>query len=499
MTLLHPLSTVVSMAAASEHVTRAVVFTLDPSPAQVRMLRNYLGAARFSFNWALGQVKNNLAVRAAERDTGVCEAALTPALSWSKYSLRKQFNTVKTDVAPWWSEVAKHCFDTGIGQAADALRNWSDARHGRRKGQVGFPRFRTKRRPMQAVSFVELNHQLSWLHESRHAVRLMLPQSLVQSKDPHVRAKAKLLVWVHTTQSTRRLYRLVEDGRASIQKVTYSYRGGRWQVSFQVRYLQTHAPKPRRHLGPVVGVDVGVKHLATLSRPVPGVTDEHGHVANPTVLHQQLRRLQKLDRKIARCQAGSNNRTGLLRRRARLHGRIAKTRRLHLHRLANTLAGGFDVVGVEDLNVKGMSHKKRRLGLQLGDAALGELRRVLTYKTADHGHHLVVVDRFYPSSKTCSGCGAVKAKLPLHVRTFDCDLCGMSLDRDTNAAHNIARKAARLHGSAVETDGDVAGLRPETRNAASRLHKTDPGNLAAAADPSGMETRAEPRDQLALV
>lgn len=243
---------------------------------------------------------------------------------------------------------------------------------------------------MQAVSFVELNHQLSWLHESRHAVRLMLPQNLVQSKDPHVRAKSKLLVWIHTVESTRRLYRLVEDGRASIQKVTFSYRGGRWQVSFQARYRQTHAPvpKPRRHLGPVVGVDVGVKHLATLSQPVPGVTDEHGHVANPKVLDQQLRRLQKLDRKIARCQAGANNRGKLQRRRARLHGQITKTRKLHLHRLANTLAGGFELIGVEDLNVKGMSHNKRGLGRQLADASLAELRRILTYKTVDHGHSL---------------------------------------------------------------------------------------------------------------
>jgi putative transposase len=137
MALSHPWCTVVPMTASSEHVTRAVVFTLDPSPAQERMLRNYLGAARFGFNWALGQVKDNLAVRAAERDAGVVEDNLTPALSWSKYSLRKQFNTVKADVAPWAGEVAKYCFDTGIGQAADALKNWSDARHGRRKGRWG--------------------------------------------------------------------------------------------------------------------------------------------------------------------------------------------------------------------------------------------------------------------------------------------------------------------------------------------------------------------------
>ncbi len=467
--------------AGGEYVTRAVRFTLDPTPAQQRMLRSYCGAARFGFNWALGRVKDNLAVRAVEREAGVDEDALTPSISWSKYSLRKQFNAEKADVAPWWSEVAKHCFDTGIIQAADALRNWSDAKHGRRRGHMGFPSFRSKRRPMQSVSFVELNHQLSWLNESRHAVRLMLPQALVQSKDQRVRAKARLLAWVHTVESTRRLYRLVEDGRATIQKVTFSHRGGRWHVSFQVRHRAAHAPtpKPGRKLGDVVGVDMGIKHLATVSQPVPGVSDDDGHVANPKVLAEQLRRLRRLDRRIARSQTGSKNRARLLQRRARLHGQIANTRALHLHALANTLAGGFDIVGIEDLNVKGMSHKKRRLGRHLADASLAELRRLLTYKTADHGHRLVVVDRFYPSSKTCSTCGAVKAKLPLHARTFDCEHCDAHVDRDVNAAHNIAREAVRLHGSTSHED--VAGLRPETVNADSRLCQTDQGDLAATA------------------
>ena len=94
--------------AGGEYVTRAVKFTLDPTPAQQRMLRSYCGAARFSFNWALGVVKANLAVRAAERVAGVAEDDLTPAVSWSKYSLRKQFNAEKADVAPWSAEVAKH-------------------------------------------------------------------------------------------------------------------------------------------------------------------------------------------------------------------------------------------------------------------------------------------------------------------------------------------------------------------------------------------------------
>jgi putative transposase len=286
------------------------------------------------------------------------------------------------------------------------------------------------------------------------------------------------------TTSTRRLCRLLEEGRATIQKVTVAKRGGRWQASVLVRY-KLHArpvPKARKRHGGTVGVDGGVKHLATLSRPVPGVTDEHGHVENPKVLDGQLRRLRRLDRALARCEKGSKNRRKLLDRRSRLHGRITKTRALHLHHLSNALAGGFAVVAIEDLNLAGMGNRKRHLGRALADASLGELRRQLTYKTTDHGSTLVTVGRFYPSSKTCSHCGLVKAKLALWERTYVCDnpRCAASLDRDVNAARNIAREAERLLEQRQE---DVAGLRPETRNAEPRPHKTIPahGGMAAVA------------------
>lgn len=138
------------------------------------------------------------------------------------------------------------------------------------------------------------------------------------------------------------------------------------------------------------------------------------------------------------------------------------------------------MVAIEDLKIKSMSHRRRHLGRALADVSLAELRRQLTYKTADHGHRLVVVGRFYPSSRTCSSCGAVKAKLAIHERTFDCDTCGIRLDRDVNAAYNIAAEALRLDGLQPSTIGGVAGLRPETGNADPRSHKSMQGDLLAA-------------------
>ena len=474
-----------------------MVFTLNTSPAEERLLWSYWGAARKAHNWVISLVKDNLAVRKAQRAAGVPEDRLTPALSWSARSLSKRWNEVKGAEAPWWPEVSMHAFRSGVISAAAALENWHGSKTGKRKGRrVEFPRFKSKRRSTPSVSFVEINHQLSWLHPDRHHVRLMLPQS---SPDPDLARRRHLVGWLHTIESTRDLYRLVESGEATIQKLTISYRGGRWRAAFQVRYRKAPAAPPAKRLGVLVGVDVGIRYLATLSVPVEGVTDDEGHVANPHVLEAQLERLKKLDRQVARSQPGSKSRRRLLRRRARLHGRVAQTRALHLHRLSAALADGFDAVAVEDLNLQGMANRNRHLGRRLAEAGLGELRRQLDYKTADRGHQLVAVGRFYPSSKTCSACGTVKAKLPLWERIFICDDCGTTLDRDVNAARSIAREAHRLLGQhrevrqGLQDQYDGAGLRPETANAAPRPGKTADAPADAAGSPEGGTKQPPPR------
>jgi putative transposase len=146
--------------------------------------------------------------------------------------------------------------------------------------------------------------------------------------------------------------------------------------------------------------------------------------------------------------------------------------------VTNEVVRRFGVIGIEDLNVAGMGHRKSRLGRSVADAALGELRRQITYKAGDRGFTVVVIDRFYPSSKTCSSCGSVKAKLDRAAAVFDCPECDLVIDRDVNAAINIAREAARLLG---ESDRPVAGLRPETRNADPRLRKTRGAHALTAA------------------
>lgn len=152
--------------------------------------------------------------------------------------------------------------------------------------------------------------------------------------------------------------------------------------------------------------------------------------------------------------------------------------------MTNDLLNRVSALAIEDLSLQGMRTKKRHLGRALADASLGELRRQLTYKAADRSVTLVIVDRFYPSSKTCSSCGSVKAKLNQSVRVYECDSCGLVRDRDINAAHNVAQQGTRLiePGSTEVRDVQhVAGLRPETKNADPRQQKTTGANAPVAA------------------
>jgi putative transposase len=157
-------------------------------------------------------------------------------------------------------------------------------------------------------------------------------------------------------------------------------------------------------------------------------------------LECSLRKLCLLNRQLARRTPGSKHRQQTRRRLARVHARTANLRRDALHKLTTTLATQHGTIVVEQLNLAGMA-RNRHLARALADAGLAELRRQLTYKTTWYGSRLVVADRFYPSSKTCSACGWVKAKLTLAERTFTCEACGLRLDRDLNAARGLATLA----------------------------------------------------------
>ncbi|MGI5419580.1 RNA-guided endonuclease TnpB family protein [Actinomadura luteofluorescens] len=206
---------------------------------------------------------------------------------------------------------------------------------------------------------------------------------------------------------------------------------------------------------------------------------------NPRHLDAALTRLRRASR-IASRRQGPDRKSGRKpskrwekanATRNRVHHRVANLRQDALHKLTTKVAAEYGTVVVEDLNVAGML-RNRRLARHIADAGFAEIRRQLTYKTQRNGCRIAVADRWFPSSKTCSGCGAVKAKLPLHVRTFECDACGLVIDRDANAAFNLAALAAgAVTGTGVA--GDLGNpVAPKPRGADRKTRTTRPRRQA---------------------
>lgn len=416
---------------------QAFRFALDPTPAQARDLAAHCGAARFAYNHLLAHITAVMGQREAERSYGIPEDLLTPAVGWSAYSLRKHFNTVKSDVAPWWGEVSKEAFATGAANLAAALKNWSSSRSGKRAGRkVGFPGFKSKNRTTPSCTFTTGTIRVE---PSRH--HITLPR----------------LGTIHTHESTSRLGRLVERGHARITQATISYRAGRWQVS-----LLAHVTPPpaRPHRGGVVGVDVGVKDML-IAATADGVEVMRVPVPDSLrTLEVSRRALQRQTRNRQGPHPGvapSRRWLAAQKRIRRLDHRAAAIREDTLHKATTALASRYGTVVVEDLSVVGMMTRggayKTGLNRGIARSAMSTTRRLLDYKTDWAGGRLVVADRFYPSSKTCSDCGAVKAKLLLSERTFVCPECGVVADRDVNAATNLALLGERV----LAGRGPVAG------------------------------------------
>ena len=225
----------------------------------------------------------------------------------------------------------------------------------------------------------------------------------------------------------------VGDGR--VKRMTISQRAGRWFASLTVE--RDDKPTVQDSKGGSVGVDLGIKTLATLS---DGTVFE-----NPHHLKKSEQKLKRAQRSLSRKMSGSNRRGKAKARVARIHAHVANQRQDALHKLTTHLASKYSEISIEDLNVLGMV-RNHRLAKLVMDASFGEFRRQLEYKTARTGTRLHVIDRWYPSSKTCSGCGRVKAKLSLSERIYHCEHCGLVIDRDLNAAINI-----KVAGSAPET------------------------------------------------
>ena len=365
-------------------VVRGYKTELDLTNEQRTACLKHAGASRFAYNWGLARSK---------------EVYRTIGKRPNAIALHKELNALKQSEYPWMYEVSKCAPQEALRDLDTAYKNFFRRvelkKQGKYKGNLGFPK--PKKRSKAIGSF---------------------------------RLTGSIKVSCDAVQVTRlgRL-RLHEHGfvptDAKVLSATVSECAGRWFVSVQVEEEQEkRAPTATS----AIGVDLGIKVLATLS---DGTIFE-----NPRALKHALKKLKRLERQKSRRKQGSKNRAHTRQTIARLHAHIANIRKDTAHKLTTYLCKNHAMVAIEDLHVAGML-RNHCLAQAVSDSNFGEIRRQLEYKSAYYGAHLVLVDRFYPSSKTCSSCGYIKPELSLSERTYVCKDCGMVLDRDLNAAINV--------------------------------------------------------------
>ena len=374
-------------------ILRAYKTELDPNNHERTALLKHAGARRWAYNWGLK-------TKIEEYD----QTGKSP----SAKSLHRKLNRLKKTDLGWMYEVSKCAPQEALRDLDLAFAHFF--RRLKEGAKPGFPRFKSKKR---GIGGFRLTGTIKVFERHVQLPRLG-------------RIKLK-----------ERGYLPFDDPKVRILSATVTEKAGRWFVSLQVEGEKEEV-LPRGATG---GVDLGIAALATLS---DGKTFE-----NPRTLAGAERKLQRLQRGVSRKKKGSKNRKKAIRKLARAHARVANIRENVLHEISSAIVKRFGVVGMEDLNAEGMG-RNRCLAKALKDAAFRELRRQVEYKAAWKGGRVVLAGRFYPSSKTCSGCKRVKERLDLSERIFKCDFCGLEIDRDQNAALNLR---------------DVAASQSETKNA----------------------------------
>jgi len=380
--------------------SRGYRFELKPNNIQRAHLVKCAGVASFAWNWALDERQRLYLEREGdERFTNAIEQ-------------HRRLNILKKTDFPWMYEVSK-CIPQ------EALRNLDNAylpyRKTRKAGRkVRLPKFKKKGKTRDAFAFTGGAIRA----EDTHVV---LPRI------GRVRVKEPALI----------------DGR--ILRATVTRDADRRFVSFTVEHEALDSTPPT---GPSVGVDLGVSHMATLS---------DGRVyENPRPLQSRLWKIRRLSKELHRRQEGSSNRKKAADRLAKAYWRIGNIRKDALHKATTQLAKNHGEIVIEALDVQGMA-QNGRLARAISDVGLGEFRRQLEYKCRWYGSHLAVAPRFYPSTKRCSSCGHIREGMTLSERTYECESCGLVLDRDLNAALNLVAVSST---ETLNACGDLASTVP---------------------------------------
>ena len=382
-------------------ISRAYKVELDPNNAQRTALLCHAGAARWAYNWGLRRKIDEY------QKTGKSPSAI---------DLHRELNILKkadkvSGGVPWMYEVSKCAAQEALRDLDKAFSNFFRRCKEKKAGPRGFPRFKSRHRGIGGFHLTgALSASMDYAQLPRIGSVLLKESGYLPTPD---RAEVRIL------------------------SATVSERAGRWFVSFAV---EEDRPDPKAPAGNILGIDMGIAHLATLS---DGTVFE-----NPRALKASEQRLRRLQKSLSRKKKGSSNRRKAKHRLARRHYRVSNIRKDSIQKATSVvIAKRPKLIGIETLNVRGMM-KNHHLARALSDASMSEFLRVLQYKAGWAGIPIVKADRWFPSSKLCSNCGVVNEDLRLSDRVFGCSICGSKLDRDLNAALNLRNLAASTASSA---------------------------------------------------
>ena len=350
-----------------------------PNDKQKHIINNNIGSARFVFNHFLNMKIEKYKENKESFNYNLCSAELTKMKKFEEYSWLKLSDSTSLQQSLKDLDMAYSKFFSGIKKGKD----------------VGFPKFKSKRKS-----------KLSY----RIAMNITIINNTIKLP------KIGILKSYHSFD----LSKIEKINNATISKS----RSGKYFISLscEVDVKVKHSTNKK------VGVDLGIKELATLS---DGMV-----ISNPKYYRKYEEKLAKKQRKFSKMKIGSKNREKQRIKVAKLHEKIYNCRVDYIHKFTHQLVFNYDTIVIEDLNISGMI-KNHKLSKSIADASFSELRRQLEYKCSWYEKELIIINRFYPSSKTCSNCGNIKSDLKLSDREYICDECGFVIDRDLNASINI--------------------------------------------------------------
>lgn len=408
-------------------ILRAYRVELDPNDRQRTAFVRHAGAVRFIYNWGLATLMKDYAERKAATPEGEkVKGCLRPL------DLQSRLPALKSE-RPWLAEVTAQSLQQSLRNLDRAFQGFF--RRGKAGLTPGYPKF--KKRGASKPSF-------------------QFPQKASVTQT-HVR-----LPKIGPVRLKRQGY---VPTNVPLKTVTVREQAGRWFATVLVEVLD---PLKVETTGEIVGIDLGIKTLATLS---DGTTYQ-----NPKHLERSQTALARLQRKFSRQQKGSQRRAKTKARIAKAHARIGNQRADALHKMTTEIVRTKrpTAIVIEDLNVTGMT-RNHSLARSMSSASFAEIRRQLTYKCEWYGVRLVVADRFYPSSKTCNGCGNVKSVIHLSERSYVCDRCGYAQDRDVNAALNLRDWSLNFLAGGTPVTARGGNVRPGAIRADSVETRTDQG------------------------